>query len=90
MYWLCKAIAGSEVGGHANSDKRRLEPVAPPVRGLGLVPLAKQHYRPRVAEAFPAEAEAKCFARSRRGGQSDGWYSEPSFAEEGDRGGGYN
>jgi hypothetical protein len=26
MYWLCKAIAGSEVGGHAHSDKRRLEP----------------------------------------------------------------
>jgi hypothetical protein len=26
MYWLCEAIAGSEVGGHAHSDKRRLEP----------------------------------------------------------------
>jgi hypothetical protein len=31
------------------------------------VPLAKQDYRPWVAEAFPTEVEAKNFARSKFG-----------------------
>jgi hypothetical protein len=31
------------------------------------VPLAKQDHRPRVAEAFPTEAEAKSFARFKLG-----------------------
>jgi hypothetical protein len=31
------------------------------------VSLPKQHYRPRLAEVFPTEAEAKNFARSKLG-----------------------
>ena len=53
------------------------------------VPLGKQDYRPGVAEAFPTEAEAKNFARSKFGEVDNLTVgTEPSSTEDGDWGGG--